>query len=287
MNRDDRLYAFVLAQTSRTRTQVRRIAIHKRWLKFSAVCAVALVSAAVYGLFSITQRVKQLSVEFENRRLHNENETQRQQLNELKARVEAIEDKSRRLAEMSGVSQTEADSKKSSDEHGAGGPLVHLSSGAIKQVEERAAQLEQKLHAFENALRLREQARIPSIWPVTGNLTDGFGFRHNPFGGGGSEFHPGQDIATQTGTPVAATADGVVSYADWQNGYGQLVVIDHQNGLFTRYGHLSKIGVAVGQKIKRGDIIGNVGSTGRSTGPHLHYEVRVGDEVVSPLSYLP
>ena len=146
-------------------------------------------------------------------------------------------------------------------------------------------QLEQQLHIYEVALR--ERAHGPSVLPVEGESTDSFGYRGNPFGGGGAEFHPGQDIAAAPGTPVVAPADGTVTEAGWKNGYGQTVVIDHGNGLVTLYGHLSKVEVTVGQELKRVDELGKVGSTGRSTGPHLHYEVRVGDLPVSPLHYLP
>jgi len=286
MKRDDRLHAFFVAQTSRTRLQVRKISIHKRWLKIAAMFAFALVCTALYGLYSVTQRAVQFRTELENRRLRNDNDAQREQLDQLKNRVDALEDKSRRLVEMTGVTHEENSNDKN-EERGTGGPSLPLNADAIKTVERRAAKIEQSLHACETAVRAKAQARIPSQWPVSGNLTDGFGGRRNPFGGGGSEFHPGQDIATAKGTPVTATADGVVTHADWQAGYGQLVEIDHKNGLFTRFGHLSQINVTPGQKIKRGETIGFVGSTGRSTGPHLHYEVRVGDQPVEPLNYLP
>jgi murein DD-endopeptidase MepM/ murein hydrolase activator NlpD len=161
-----------------------------------------------------------------------------------------------------------------------------MDGDAVAAIEARAARLEEDLSNYEAALAERERFR-PSIWPVEGESTDTFGARGNPFGGGGSEFHPGQDIAAPRGTPVIAPADGVVVKADWQNGYGQTVVIDHGGGLTTRYGHLSKIEVVAGQEIRRGDELGQVGSTGRSTGPHLHYEVRIGDVAVSPLYYLP
>jgi len=128
---------------------------------------------------------------------------------------------------------------------------------------------------------------MPSIWPVMGPLSSGFGGRHNPFGGAGYEYHKGQDIAAQWGTPVIATADGVVVSARWHKGYGNGIYIDHGNGIETRYGHLSRIDVAEGQQIKRGQQIGLVGSTGRSTGPHLHYEVRINGEATNPLPYLP
>nr|MBA3242642.1 M23 family metallopeptidase [Acidobacteriota bacterium] len=97
----------------------------------------------------------------------------------------------------------------------------------------------------------------------------------------------GQDIAAPRGTPVLAAADGFVTQAGTQSGYGQIVIIDHGNGLTTRYGHLSKIEATLGQELKRGELLGQVGSTGRSTGPHLHYEVRFRDVPVSPSRYLP
>jgi murein DD-endopeptidase MepM/ murein hydrolase activator NlpD len=130
-------------------------------------------------------------------------------------------------------------------------------------------------------------ANIPSIWPVSGTLRSGVGVRSNPFGGSSMEFHKGQDIAAPMGTPVIATADGTIVIAGWLRGYGWAVYIDHGNGISTRYGHLSRIDVAVGQTIRRGEQLGLVGSTGRSTGPHLHYEVRINGQPVSPLLYLP
>ena len=130
-------------------------------------------------------------------------------------------------------------------------------------------------------------SNTPNIWPVTGPLSSGYGTRHNPFGGRSFEFHKGQDIVVPTGTPVMATANGVVVVASWRKGYGNGIYIDHGNGIMTRYGHLSRIDVVVGQNVKRGDLIGLSGSTGRSTGPHLHYEVRVDGEATNPLAYLP
>jgi murein DD-endopeptidase MepM/ murein hydrolase activator NlpD len=130
-------------------------------------------------------------------------------------------------------------------------------------------------------------ANVPSIWPVMGTLRSGVGMRGNPFGGSGTEYHKGQDIAAPMGTPVMATADGTIITAGWQRGYGWVVYIDHGNGITTRYGHLSRIDVELGQTIRRGQQLGLVGSTGRSTGPHLHYEVRINGQPVSPLLYLP
>jgi len=144
-----------------------------------------------------------------------------------------------------------------------------------------------------NALALRSQRSRPfqltntqpSIWPIDGRLLSSFGGRTDPFSGEGA-FHSGVDIAGVTGTPVHVTADGIVVHAGTESGYGKLVVVDHGGGLQTFYGHLSRIFVQTGQTIHRGELIGAVGSTGRATAPHLHYEVRIGGFAVNPYRYL-
>jgi murein DD-endopeptidase MepM/ murein hydrolase activator NlpD len=280
MTRDDRFYAFIVAHTSRSRSKIRRVCIHKRWLKVAPALAALVLCAAGYGFYGAYREAAHRVTERENERLRVENETQKQKLAQLEDRVEAIEDASRKLAEISGVT-----GEKVSDERGAGGPLVEMDEAGVAAVEARAAQLEGQLKTYEAALK--EKARIPSIWPVLGETTDGFGGRSNPFGGGSFELHPGQDIRANRGTPVISAANGTVVSAGWQNGYGQMVEIDHGGGLTTRYAHLSKIETTVGEQIARGQLIGQVGSTGRSTGPHLHYEVRIGGEAVNPRAYLP
>ncbi len=130
-------------------------------------------------------------------------------------------------------------------------------------------------------------AFLPTIWAHLGKINNEFGFRRNPFGGGAYEFHAGLDIDGERGDIVVSPANGIVINADWQGGYGNMIEIDHGNGLTTRYGHLSKIGVAAGDLIQRGQLLGLIGSTGRSTGPHLHYELRVNDKQINPRRFLP
>jgi murein DD-endopeptidase MepM/ murein hydrolase activator NlpD len=128
---------------------------------------------------------------------------------------------------------------------------------------------------------------VPSQKPVKEfRYTSGFGVRGNPFGGHGGEMHPGMDMAAPTGTPVYATADGIVGRAERAGGYGNLIQLEHGKGLESRYGHLSEILVHDGQRVHRGDLIGLVGSTGRSTGSHLHYEVRIDGRAVNPMPFL-
>jgi len=128
-------------------------------------------------------------------------------------------------------------------------------------------------------------AYAPSLWPVQGIVTSSFGARMDPFNGEGA-FHTGIDIATSQGDAVRAPADGMVIKAGMGTGYGREVVIDHGHGLQTLYAHLSGFAVIAGQDVRRGDILGYVGSSGHSTGPHLHYEVRIHDTPVNPSKYL-
>jgi murein DD-endopeptidase MepM/ murein hydrolase activator NlpD len=126
---------------------------------------------------------------------------------------------------------------------------------------------------------------VPAIWPVEGRLMSHFGHRSDPFSGMGA-FHAGVDISANTGTPVKATADGVVSSAEWGGAYGRLVILDHGNGLQTWYAHLSRFDVVAGQWVKRGEIVGRAGASGRVTSSHLHYEVRRGGSAINPHPYL-
>ena len=130
-----------------------------------------------------------------------------------------------------------------------------------------------------------QYADAPSLWPVDGRLTSSFGEREDPFNGEGA-FHAGVDIAAPYGTPVRAAADGLVTGANMGAGYGREVTIDHGHNLLTVYGHLSAMAVVPGQQVLRGQVIGYVGQSGRSTGPHLHYEVRVHMVPVNPHKYL-
>jgi len=125
----------------------------------------------------------------------------------------------------------------------------------------------------------------PNLWPLEGAVTGSFGERIDPFNGEGA-FHSGVDIASSYGQSVIAPADGVVIFADFLGGYGRAIVIDHGHGITTRYGHLANFAVTPGQQVNRGDTIGYVGLSGRSTGPHLHYEVRINDTPVNPHKYL-
>ena len=150
---------------------------------------------------------------------------------------------------------------------------------SIKQSQD-FEELIKELHKKKNIL-----ASTPSIKPVNGWVSSKFGYRRSPFTGL-KEFHSGLDIANKIGTEIIATANGRVSYAGKKLLIGNLVTIDHGHGIITKFGHLNKILVKYGQKVKRGDIIGLMGNTGRSTGPHVHYEVRINGAPVNPAKYI-
>jgi murein DD-endopeptidase MepM/ murein hydrolase activator NlpD len=134
---------------------------------------------------------------------------------------------------------------------------------------------------FYNTLR-----DLPVGYPYSGPRSSDYGYRRNPFGGLSGEFHPGVDLKGQLGEPVYATGDGIINRCDWYNGYGNAIVIDHKSGYQSLFGHLSKVNVVQGQQVKAGDLIGFIGSTGRSTGTHLHYEIRQNGDDISPEPFL-
>ena len=147
--------------------------------------------------------------------------------------------------------------------------------------------IEQRLASVRSDVERRQAlaSATPSIWPITGWISSGFGQRTDPFTGR-HDFHPGLDISGDFGQQINAAADGTVTGASYNGNYGNLITIDHGFGLSTRYGHLSRFDVTVGQQVRRGQVIGFVGSTGRSTSPHLHYEVLVNGQLTNPLRLL-
>ncbi len=164
--------------------------------------------------------------------------------------------------------------------------LRHLDA-SVQSLTEQAYIQEQRLEdLLDYFSEQRSQlASTPSVWPVRGWVTSGFGHRQDPFTGE-QRAHEGLDISANIGATVAAPADGVVVFAGARGGYGKVTTLDHGYGLMTTYGHLSEIRVREGQRISRGEVIAAVGNTGRSTGPHLHYEVLVNDVPVDPTKFI-
>jgi murein DD-endopeptidase MepM/ murein hydrolase activator NlpD len=139
---------------------------------------------------------------------------------------------------------------------------------------------------YHTSKLIRDIRNIPLGMPHYGEMSSHYGYRSNPFGGRSTEFHSGMDFKGNIGDPIKATADGEIVWADWKGGYGRTVIVKHDYGYETLYGHMSGLNVLLGQKVKAGDVVGFLGSTGRSTGPHLHYEVRKNGNDINPEDYL-
>jgi murein DD-endopeptidase MepM/ murein hydrolase activator NlpD len=280
MSKDSRVYT-VLISPSRT-SKVRQLGIHRNVLRAAACFVIISVLLIIYGALRVGQHealnLKYLSVKAENENLKQANDAYQNSYAKLKGQISYVEDMSKELARKAKMEH----SPETDELVGIGGPeTVVALDKAADHLEREVRHINDRLHS--NILRL---ASIPRGLPVNGYVTDGFGMRRNPFNGEGREVHEGLDIAVDFGTPVTATADGLVIYAAPHAGYGNLVIVYHSNGITSRYGHLSRISVEAGQRVKRGDQIGNVGSTGRSTGPHVHYEIRENDQAVDPLRYV-
>ncbi|MBV8841263.1 MAG: peptidoglycan DD-metalloendopeptidase family protein [Bryobacterales bacterium] len=169
------------------------------------------------------------------------------------------------------------------DSIAAEGPLVPTYTESVAEYDFlKSAKFSRLNHEYAHQW---QKNVIPSTWPVNGRLLSRYGDRTDPFSGEG-ELHPGVDISAGMGTPVHAAADGVVVFAEYMNGYGKIVIIDHGNGMTTRYAHLSQFEVVPGEEIRRGDVLALSGATGRVTSPHVHFEVRRGGIPMNPMQYL-
>ena len=225
-------------------------------------------------------------IELENRKLRDDKTRYEGELAQMGERLASVETVAGKLAQAVGLAGLPS-------ERPSGGAGVTMGSRTEMFGEESSAlrkrmeNLDTSFDRLEQAWgeRLKVLASTPSLAPVSGFFSDGFGWRRDPLDGS-REFHKGVDIVAPTGTPVRAPADGLVTAAGRMAGYGEMIHLAHGFGMGTRYGHLSRLMVSPGQRVKRGDVIGLVGSTGHSTGPHLHYEVFRTGVQVDPRKYL-
>ena len=257
--------------------------------------------------------------------LHAENELYRSQLKMADEKMQALENKAKTVEKISGQLQelVRTNGGTVTENTGTGGiggastvPDIAKTTGNKKKDDEKIAVSETPGELLKEMRRLDERldkqirlvvalrsefmnqaygtvssvlnptAETPNIWPVTGPISSYYGYRTSP-GGIGSTFHEGVDIAGDYGTPISATAAGTVTKAGWVGGYGYLVEVRHADGIVTRYGHNSAVLVYEGQHVDQGSMIALMGSTGNSTGPHCHYEVRIHGEAVDPMYFLP
>lgn len=283
--------------------QVKRVKVNLRTLKvLGGVVAAACVLFVAMGIVSYIS-VSRLA---DLRRLRTENQAQKEQLLIFASKIDDLKQTIDRVTEFDAKLRviTNAGDRPVAVVPGAGGPtpedeasLAGSGSDGNFLIEKIHRDLEELSVAARNEERSIQElssffqdqrsllAATPSIWPTRGWITSNFGSRTSPFTGEPA-IHEGLDIATGIGTWVKSSADGIVTFAGVKGGYGKIIIIDHGYGLSTRYGHLSEVHVTPGQRVRRGDRIGNVGNTGRSTGPHLHYEVRVNNLPVNPLRYI-
>ncbi len=227
----------------------------------------------------------------ENDSFRSENHNYRIQTAQLGEKIDFLDTLSHKLMIYSGMNS----------EKGVGGvggisrdsfarPLP-ASAGTLKSIDKynkNLSTLEQRYWGLEEYVsnKILIESTTPSAWPVKGYVTGAMGRREDPFNGSRTETHTGVDISAPYGSRVEASGDGVVIFAGSREGYGNIVVIDHKFGVVTRYGHLSKINVQVGQRVLRRDTIGYVGASGRATGPHLHFELWILNHPVNPIKYI-
>ncbi|MCS7258979.1 MAG: M23 family metallopeptidase [candidate division WOR-3 bacterium] len=268
----------------------------RKFINFTIKNSVAYSILAFIGLFFISALVimilgiQNISARIRVSKLQNENQRLKAELLVVRDKLAVLDEKLKVLAELDMkirlASNLELIPKELRD-LGYGGLKDENLIAEVDHLLLRARFQEESFNYLSKFLEEKSKmlAHTPSIWPTSGFLSSGFGYRRSPFTGR-SEFHEGIDIVAPPGQLVYATADGIVRYAGYKAGYGRYIEIDHGYGHVTCYAHLQSVKVQVGQKVKRGDIIGHVGSSGAATGPHLHYAIRVNGSWVNPLNYI-
>ncbi len=261
MQKNDRSYTFLLSHQSKKGVYIRRVAISKNLIHFGSIGVFLFVGLialgiGVSGFVRTTAFAKNIEVVSSN-------------------------------AATASLSTVRPEEASSIDYSRPTTEIYALNSGGPETPDDS----DSEDSALDNQIRQVQASMIPenvpSMWAHLGKINNEFGFRRNPFGGRSYEFHAGMDIDGERGDLVVAPGNGKVIKAAWSGGYGNMIEIDHGNGLTTRYGHLSKIDVAAGDIVTRGQLIGYVGSTGRSTGPHLHFEFRLNERSINPRHFLP
>lgn len=263
MQKNDKSYTFLLSHKSKSNIYIKRVAIRKSYLHFGTIGILLVfgISALSIGMSGIVRNA-------------------------------AFAEKAANLSPAAQIAQPLIETPKQVETPDYSRPQVPTElainsggpdDGSSEDGEEDTA-IESQLLAIR---RSSNPAALPSMWPHLGKINNEFGFRRNPFGGRTYEFHAGMDIDGERGDIVVAPANGTIVSAGYKGGYGNMVEIDHGNGLVTRYGHMSKVDTEAGATITRGQMIGQVGSTGRSTGPHLHYELLLNEKAINPRHFLP
>jgi murein DD-endopeptidase MepM/ murein hydrolase activator NlpD len=285
-------YTLIVVPHARARFRKFQVSVRlTRWvLAALGVMAVVLVGILAHYTWIAVEVAEIRRLRVENLALATKAKAYEENAGQLQAKVLQLQNMVTKLGVMAGVEQSLPDASIG----GVGGltrsettpPSVDIAF-TLQSLDQAVGTLSEKstkLEAYFTEQRA-QLASTPSIWPIRGYLSASFGNRIDPFTGL-RDFHPGIDISVPRGTKVHAPADGVIVFCGSKNGYGNIVVIDHGYGTVTRYGHLDGFNVRPGQRVKRGDVIGFSGNTGRSTAPHLHYEVWVNDQMRNPIEYI-
>ena len=284
---------FTIIVVPHAKAKFRRFQVSVKLAKWAALLGgtLALVVCGILAHYTwISAQVHEVrSLRAENANLITRSQEYEKNTAQLRVRVQSLQNMVTKLGVMAGLEQSLPDARV-----GGVGGVPSLESMAPAATPEMLRGMEQNISRLtEQSARIEEffkdqkilLASTPSIWPVHGYLSATFGNRVDPFTGQW-DFHPGIDISTPVGTKVQAPADGVVVSVAVKGAYGNAITIYHGYGIATQYGHLDRFGVRAGQRVHRGDMIGFVGNTGRSTGPHLHYEVWVRDQAQNPIHYI-
>jgi len=266
------------------RTAIRKFKITTRFLSYALISLAAFVLVCLGTVIHYARQVQ--VVESENAQLKANLEQSQVLTEKLTRKITVLSQLSTRLKAMAGFPLTA--NKRHSNKFGMGGVTVGGNENPpdpqkLLWLQKRAENIEKNLTQLHNYYQ--DQNAIPSIVPTQGFISSMFGARRNPFTGL-PDFHEGMDISGDIGTPVLATADGIVAFAGEKGNSGSVVDIEHSFDFSSSYGHLHRILVKQGEKVNRGQIIGLMGNSGNSTGPHLHYEVHVHGQPVNPKPYL-
>jgi len=284
-------YTLIIVPHARARFRRLHVSVRlTKWVAGLGAAAAVIVAGILVHYTWISAEVYELRrLRVENRSLRAKTDEYEQSAGRLRAKIDTLQNMVTKLGVMAGIEKTLPDERVG----GVGGAIgsestapsldpvaLHDMDRNVSTLTERSARLEE-FYRDQSVLL----ASTPSIWPVRGYLSATFGNRIDPFTGQ-RDFHTGLDISAPVGTKVQAPADGVIVSCGQKGGYGNSIIVDHGYGVVTRYGHLSGFNVKPGQRVKRGEVIGFVGDTGRSTAPHLHYEVWVRDQAQNPIHFI-
>ena len=285
-------YTLIVVPHAKARFRKFQVSVRlTRWVLGSlSVLALALVGIVVHYTMISVEVAELKRLQGENLALATKARAYAENAGRLQARVLTLQNMVTKLGLMAGVEKSLPDAQVG----GVGGvsnlettaPSVDIAA-SLQGIDQTVSALTQKSTRLQAFFEDQQQllAATPSIWPVRGYLSASFGNRKDPFTGM-PDFHPGIDVSTPRGTKVVAPADGVVVFVGRKQGYGKAMVINHGYGVVTRYGHLDGWNVRPGQRVRRGDPVAFVGNTGRSTAPHLHYEVWVDDQLRNPIEFI-